>query len=90
MRQQTQQPDQYLREVLQSIAASITEGEYRGLWELKGSFKTAGDPADREGADGTASRGEDGAEPKSEVGADEDDGEDDDDEDFDDFEEVME
>ncbi|KAH9481083.1 Transcription initiation factor IIF subunit beta [Psilocybe cubensis] len=42
LRDKTQQPEVYLKEVLQEIAMLHKSGEYNGLWELKDVFKEEG------------------------------------------------
>jgi transcription initiation factor TFIIF subunit beta len=39
LREKTQQPEQYLREVLGEVASLHRSGEFTGLYELKGTFK---------------------------------------------------
>jgi transcription initiation factor TFIIF subunit beta len=42
LRERTQQPEAYLKEVLGEIAWLHRSGEYNGLWELKDIFKGDG------------------------------------------------
>ena len=42
LRDKTQQPEVYLKEVLSEIAFLHKAGEYNGLWELKEIFKDEG------------------------------------------------
>ena len=42
LREKTQQPEAYLKEVLSEVAALHRSGEYNGLWELKENFKGDG------------------------------------------------
>ena len=42
LREKTQQPEVYLKEVLSEIAFLHRSGEFNGSWELKGSFKGDG------------------------------------------------
>ncbi|GLB43460.1 putative transcription initiation factor IIF, beta subunit [Lyophyllum shimeji] len=42
LRERTQQPEVYLKEVLSEVAFLHRSGEYNGLWELKDNFKEAG------------------------------------------------
>ena len=42
LREKTQQPEVYLKEVLAEIAFLHKSGEYNGLWELKEVFKDDG------------------------------------------------
>lgn len=42
LRDKTQQPEVYLKEVLQEIAMLHKSGEHNGLWELKDVFKEEG------------------------------------------------
>ena len=39
LREKTQQPEAYLKEVLSEVAFLHRSGEYNGLWELKDNFK---------------------------------------------------
>lgn len=42
LREKTQQPEAYLKEVLSEIAYLHRSGEYNGLWEVKDTFKEEG------------------------------------------------
>lgn len=42
LRERTQQPEVYLKEVLSEVAILHRSGEYNGLWELKENFKEDG------------------------------------------------
>ncbi|RDB30984.1 Transcription initiation factor IIF subunit beta [Hypsizygus marmoreus] len=42
LRERTQQPEAYLKEVLSEVAFLHRSGEYNGLWELKDNFKEEG------------------------------------------------
>ncbi len=42
LRERTQQPEAYLKEVLSEVASLHRSGEYNGLWELKDNFKEVG------------------------------------------------
>lgn len=42
LREKTQQPEAYLKEVLAEIAFLHKSGEHNGLWELKEVFKDEG------------------------------------------------
>jgi transcription initiation factor TFIIF subunit beta len=42
LRERTQQPEVYLKEVLSEVAFLHRSGEYNGLWELKDNFKGEG------------------------------------------------
>lgn len=42
LREKTQQPEVYLKEVLSEVAFLHRSGEYNGLWELKDNFKDPG------------------------------------------------
>jgi len=42
LREKTQQPEVYLKEVLSEIAVLHRSGEHNGLWELKDNFKEVG------------------------------------------------
>jgi transcription initiation factor TFIIF subunit beta len=42
LREKTQQPEAYLKEVLSEVAELHRSGEYNGLWELKDNFKGDG------------------------------------------------
>jgi transcription initiation factor TFIIF subunit beta len=42
LREKTQQPEAYLKEVLGEIAWLHRSGEYNGLWELKDNYKGDG------------------------------------------------
>ncbi|KAG5645115.1 hypothetical protein DXG03_006929 [Asterophora parasitica] len=42
LREKTQQPEVYLKEVLSEVAFLHRSGEYNGLWELKENFKEEG------------------------------------------------
>lgn len=42
LREKTQQPEAYLKEVLSEIAFLHRSGEYNGLWEVKDTFKEEG------------------------------------------------
>lgn len=42
LREKTQQPEAYLKEVLSEVAFLHRSGEYNGLWELKDTFKEEG------------------------------------------------
>lgn len=42
LRERTQQPEAYLKEVLGEIAALHRSGEHNGLWELRSDFKEEG------------------------------------------------
>ncbi|KAF8626926.1 hypothetical protein AX17_006427 [Amanita inopinata Kibby_2008] len=42
LREKTQQPEAYLKEVLSEVAFLHRSGEYNGLWELKDNFKGEG------------------------------------------------
>ena len=42
LRERTQQPEAYLKEVLSEVAFLHRSGEYNGLWELKDNFKGDG------------------------------------------------
>ncbi|KAF8074777.1 transcription initiation factor IIF, beta subunit [Lyophyllum atratum] len=42
LREKTQQPEVYLKEVLSEVAFLHRSGEYNGLWELKDNFKEEG------------------------------------------------
>lgn len=42
MREKTQQPEAYLKEVLQEIAFLHRSGEHNGTWELLANFKGDG------------------------------------------------
>jgi len=39
LREKTQQPEAYLKEVLSEVAFLHRSGEFNGLWELKDNFK---------------------------------------------------
>jgi transcription initiation factor TFIIF subunit beta len=39
LREKTQQPEAYLKEVLSEVAFLHRSGEYNGLWELKDNYK---------------------------------------------------
>jgi len=39
LREKTQQPEAYLKEVLGEVASLHRTGEYNGMWELKDNFK---------------------------------------------------
>ena len=39
LREKTQQPEAYLKEVLSEIAQLHRSGEFNGLWELKANYK---------------------------------------------------
>ncbi|KAK2464601.1 hypothetical protein APHAL10511_003390 [Amanita phalloides] len=43
LREKTQQPEAYLKEVLSEVAFLHRSGEYNGLWELKDNFKGGAD-----------------------------------------------
>ena len=43
LREKTQQPEAYLKEVLSEVAFLHRSGEYNGLWELKDNFKCDSD-----------------------------------------------
>ncbi|KAF8621292.1 hypothetical protein AX15_007890 [Amanita polypyramis BW_CC] len=43
LRERTQQPEAYLKEVLSEVAFLHRSGEYNGLWELKDNFKGEAD-----------------------------------------------
>jgi transcription initiation factor TFIIF subunit beta len=42
LREKTQQPEVYLKEVLSEVATLHRSGEFNGLWELKDNFKGDG------------------------------------------------
>jgi len=42
LRERTQQPEAYLKEVLSEVAFLHRSGEHNGLWELKDTFKDEG------------------------------------------------
>jgi len=42
LREKTQQPEAYLKEILSEIAYLHKHGEFNGLWELKEVFKNEG------------------------------------------------
>jgi transcription initiation factor TFIIF subunit beta len=42
LREKTQQPEAYLKDVLGEIAWLHRSGEYNGLWELKDNYKNDG------------------------------------------------
>ena len=42
LREKTQQPEVYLKEVLSEIASLHRSGEFNGMWELMPSFKGDG------------------------------------------------
>lgn len=42
LRERTQQPEVYLKEVLSEVAFLHRSGEHNGLWELKDNFKEEG------------------------------------------------
>ncbi|KAJ8693154.1 hypothetical protein PTI98_010396 [Pleurotus ostreatus] len=82
MRERTQQPEVYLKEVLSEVAILHRSGEYNGLWELKENFKEDGVKAEAYVNSAAATSGD--------VTMDNmDDGDDDDDDDDDDMEEVS-
>ncbi|TFK31732.1 transcription initiation factor IIF, beta subunit [Crucibulum laeve] len=82
LREKTQQPEAYLKEVLSEIAFLNRSGEYNGLWELKDIFKDPG----MKGEHVPQTMAPGGSDVKME-GSDED--EDDDDDEDDDMEEVS-
>ena len=86
LKQRTQQPEAYLKEVLGEIGVLVKRGPYVGCWTLMEIYKT---PAQQQQAAGSSSgvKAEAGA-VKGEVGGD--DGEDDDDDDDDASDEDME
>lgn len=87
LREKTQQPEVYLKEVLSEIAFLHRSGEFNGSWELKGSFK--GDGVKGEGGSITELYKREPPPDMDMPMADEDEDEDDDDEDDDDMEEVS-
>jgi len=88
LRERTQQPEAYLKEVLSEVAFLHRSGEHNGTWELLANYKGEGIKAENvPGPSLPGYNGSQGAEDiKMEAGADDDD---DDDEDDDDMEEVS-
>ncbi|TFK49798.1 hypothetical protein OE88DRAFT_1662476 [Heliocybe sulcata] len=88
LRERTQQPEAYLKEVLSEIASLHRSGEFSGLWELKSSFKDDG--VKPEGAAGSSMHTDlSQMPPDSMKDEDDDEDEDEDDDEDDDMEEVS-
>ncbi|PSS32061.1 hypothetical protein PHLCEN_2v2168 [Hermanssonia centrifuga] len=87
MRERTQQPEAYLKEVLGEIAFMHRSGEHNGTWELMPNFK--GDGMKGENVPMSIHSGDPNAPKMEEDEEDEDDEDDDDDDDDDDMEEVS-
>jgi len=93
LRERTQQPEVYLKEVLSEIASLHRSGEFSGLWELKSSFKDDG--VKPEGVAGSSMYTDPSQVPPSngvkndDEEEEEDDDDDDDDEDDEDMEEIS-
>ncbi|KAF5355415.1 hypothetical protein D9757_011180 [Collybiopsis confluens] len=91
LRERTQQPEAYLKEVLSEIAFLHRSGEHNGYWEVKDTFKEEGmKPEDFPGPSALALPGAGaGSDVKKEGAEAFEDGEDDDDDEDEDMEEVS-